>query len=109
MSNESLRAEHDQVLEALSTRVSTLHYAHAAVSLFVAIICLSTAAMFWWDYWIAMPQAAISSGVAGALALLYSLSRLTFGLQASGREKSQLVRLLDLRRTLQLDAPLSVS
>lgn len=107
MSNDTLRAEHDQVLVSLSTRVSTLHFAHAAVSLFVAIILFATAGKLWWDFWISYPEVTVACAAAGTLVLLYAAVRLTLGLLASGREKLQLTRLLHLRRDLQLDAPLS--
>lgn len=104
-----LRAEHDLVLNSLSTRESTLHYAHCAVSLFVSIILFSTAAKLWWDFWIEHPEYSLACAAAGGVAIGYSMTRFFIGHAASGRENVQLVRLLDLRKTLGVDAPLSLS
>lgn len=108
MSNE-LRAEHDQVLNSLSTRVSTLHFAHAAVGTFVSIVLFSTAGKLWWDFWIEHPEYAIACASGGGVAVAYALTRYLLGRSAEGRENVMLVRLLEMRKALGVDAPLSIS
>lgn len=106
MSNEALRAEHDAVLASLSTRVSTKHFAHAAVSSFVAFMLAGTAAKLWYDGGASTPML-VSSGLTAAV-LLYVAVRGVIGLAAHRKERAQLERLRELRATLKLDAPASV-
>lgn len=107
--SDSVRAEHDAVLSSLSTRESTRHFAHAAVSVLVAVALAGTAAKLWWDFWGTNPEWA--SGFAGltALALGYAAIRMTLGARANGRERVQLVRLRELRKELGVDAPASLT
>lgn len=109
MSTEALRAEHDAVLSSLSTRASTHHFAHGAVSLFLTVVFLGTSARLWLDYGSEHPEWSLIAGVAGVAVFIYSLVRLIIGARAYGRERAQLGRLLELRKTLGVDAPASLS
>lgn len=104
MANDVLRAEHDQVLQSLATRESTRQFAHAAVSLFVSIITLSTAGKLWWDFADTYPEAWMAAAGVSGLALSYALVRLTIGLRHYREERAKVTRLIELRRTLGLDA-----
>lgn len=106
MSNDALRAEHDAVLAAVQTRASTLHFAHVAVSFFVAVSLGGTAGKLWWDqeptsWW---ATAAALCGVT----LVYCLSRLALALTRYRSERTQVDRLMVLRKQMGLDAPVSL-
>lgn len=102
------RAEHDAVLSALSTRESTRHFAHAGVSVLLALITGGTAAKLWHDFQAAHPEWAFGAfGVAG-VALLYALVRGAIAWRAHRAERAQLARLQELRKALGVDAPLSL-
>lgn len=109
MSTQALRAEHDAVLSSLSTRVSTQHFAHGAVSLFASIVLGGTSARLWLDYGAEHPEWAWVAGGLGCVAIVYSLVRLALGARTYGQERTQLNRLLELRKTLGVDAPASLT
>lgn len=106
---DTLRAEHDAVLSSLETRVSTLHFAHAAVSFFLSISLFGSAGKLWWDYWADEPHWAIIAAALGATVLTYSVARGVLGVRAYRKEKVQITRLLDLRKAIGADAPLAIS
>lgn len=100
----SLRAEHDVMLRALSARRSIFHFAHAAVSLFVALIVggaafkLSIDLEYAWAPSLVAP-ALVVSGLAGG----YGLVRLVLGARHLRDESAAFDRLKALRRELSLD------
>lgn len=104
-----LRAEHDAVLTALSTRESTRHFAHAAVSVLFAIALAGTAAKLWWDFWPNHPEWVVSCIGLTLLFLGYAGARLLIGARANGKERVQLDRLRELRKALGVDAPASLT
>lgn len=104
MANEVLRAEHDAVLSSLSSRDSTRQFAHGAISMILAVILFGTAAKLWWDFALENPEWWMTSAALGAVVLSYSTFRLLMGTRLYGRERVQYVRLLELRRSLGLDA-----
>ncbi len=104
MANEVLRAEHDAVLSSLSTRDSTRQFAHAAVSFFGSVVLLGTAAKLWWDFANENPEWWMTAAGLGSVVLTYSLVRVAMGFRLHTRERTQLGRLLELRRSLGLDA-----
>ena len=106
---DPLRAEHDAVLSSLSTRESTRHFAHAAVSTLVSLSFFGTAGKLWWDYATTNPEWAGASATAGLTGLAYAAVRLVIGARANTRERVQLVRLRELRKVLGVDAPASLS
>ncbi len=105
MATEALRAEHDAVLSTLSTRTSTKHFAHGAVSLFASVVLVGTSGKLWWDFSIDNPEWSALAGVLGCAVLSYSLARFMLGARAYNREALQVVRLLGLRKELGFDAP----
>ncbi len=109
MSTDPVRAEHDAVLTSLSTRVSTMHFAHAAVSILISVALAGTAAKLWWDFWSTNPEWAIGFFGLTGLALAYAALRLGLGARANGKERLLLTRLLALRKELGVDAPASVT
>ncbi len=104
-----LRTEHDAVLTALSTRDSTRHFAHAAVSVLVSIATAGTAGKLWWDYWGTNPEWAGACLGLTFLCLAYAAARLVMGARANGKERVQLGRLRELRKALGVDAPASLT
>ena len=109
MSTDPVRAEHDAVLTSLSTRVSTMHFAHAAVSILISVALAGTAGKFWWDHWATNPEWASWFFGLTALALAYAGLRLALGARANGKERLLLTRLRALRKELGVDAPASVT
>lgn len=109
MPTDPIRAEHDAVLSSLSTRVSTLHFAHAAVSILIVIALLGTAGKLWWDFSTTNPEWAGGFLALGAVGLLYAGIRLVLGARANTLERVQLVRLRALRKELGVDAPASLT
>lgn len=104
MANEVLRAEHDAVLSSLSTRDSTRQFAHAAVSFFGSVVLLATAGKLWWDFADTSPEWWMIAAGLGSLAVTYSLVRTVLGFRLYAKERTQLGRLRELRRSLGLDA-----
>jgi uncharacterized membrane protein YcjF (UPF0283 family) len=109
MSTDPVRAEHDAVLASLSTRESTKHFAHAAVSVLISVAFAGTATKLWVDHWGTNPQWAASALGATALCLLYAAVRLLLGARANGHERVRLVRLRELRKALGVDEPASLT
>jgi hypothetical protein len=100
-----LRAEHDEVLQRLSSRVSTLHFAHAAVGTLVSATFVAASAKLWWDFGEYNPgRWQVALAIAG-LALAYAAVRALIGAGHYRRERRELVRLRELRATLHLDDP----
>ena len=107
--SSDLRTEHDAVLSSLSTRESTRHFAHAAVSVLLSLALAGTAAKLWWDYWTTNPERASAAIGLTALCLAYAAVRLVMGARANGKERLQLDRLRELRKALGVDAPASLT
>lgn len=109
MPTQSLRAEHDAVLSSLSTRESVRHYGHAAVSMVIALVLGGTSGKLWWDFSTDHPNRAFVFAGLTSIALAYAAVRLVIAARANGKERVLLVRLRELRTTLGLDAPASVT
>lgn len=109
MPTSALRAEHDAVLSSLSTRESTRHFAHAAVSGLVVVALWGTAGKLWWDFSTTNPEWAVGVAGLGALLVAYAAVRLIIGSRANTRERVQLVRLRELRQVLGVDAAASIT
>lgn len=105
MSSPSLRAEHDVVLSSLATRQSTLHFAHSAVSGLLTIALAGTAGKLWWDWSTIHPEWFLCCIAVACLVAAYSLVHLALGSRANGKERIQLKRLVELRKSLELDGP----
>lgn len=101
-----LRAEHDAMLTRLSARKSTFHFAHAAVSIFVACVFggaawkLSIDLEYSWAPSLVLPAAVISG-----VALAYGVLRLILGRVVLQTEVVEFERLKGLRKQLKLDEP----
>ncbi len=102
MANDVLRAEHDEVLSAVSARESTRQFAHAAVGVFIAILLSGTAGKLWWDLKGKFPWIWMVVAGAAALAVTYALIRVGIGLTHHRRERALLKRLQELRAALGL-------
>jgi len=109
VSTDPLRAEHDAVLSALSTRESIRHFAHGAVSSLLTLVLTGTAGKLWWDYSISNPEWAGAFLACALISLGYAFVRFILGARAHGRERVQLVRLVELRKVLGVDAPASLT
>lgn len=102
----ALRAEHDATLSRLSQRKSTLHFAHTAVSVFVAAITggaawkLALDVEFEWA-----PQLVLPAAILSVSALVYGAVRLIVGRRALAAEVREFDRLKALRHELKLDQP----
>lgn len=101
-----LRSEHDAVLTRLSARQSTLHFAHAAVSFFIASILAGAAVKLSLDKVLEWaPPLVVPAAVLAAIAFVYSVTRLVLGLRVLRTEVQEFERLKALRRELKLDEP----
>ena len=90
------------------SRISVLHYAHAAVSGLIAVIIAGAAAKMAWDYTLdEMPWTLGVIGVAAAL-VIYSLVRFLFGRRAMKFELGLFEELQSLRTRLGYDQPSSL-
>lgn len=100
----SLRQEHDQTLSRLSARASIFHFAHAAVSIFIACIMggaafkLASDLEYAWAPSLSLPALVISVAAGG-----YGLVRLVIGRIALVAEHREFARLKTLREQLELD------
>lgn len=98
-----LRQEHDVLLQRLSSRASTLHFAVASIVLFGSLILAGTAGKLWWDFgekhqeW-TMLVAAVALG-----GLVFSGARYVAGRRELAQELEGYERLTSLRRELKLD------
>lgn len=100
----SLRQEHDRTLEGLSARASIFHFAHAAVSLFIAAIMGGAAFKLAGDFEFAWaPQLAVPAMVISLAAAAYGVVRLVIGRSALVKEHRAFERLKALREQLELD------
>lgn len=100
-----LRAEHDAVLERVASRLSIEHFAHGTVATGVGVVFLAAAVKLWWDFSESRPEYFVVALGITAVALTYGVARLWIGRAVFKRERAQIARLLELRRTLELDVP----
>jgi TRAP-type C4-dicarboxylate transport system permease small subunit len=105
----TLRAEHDATLSQLSQRKSTLHFAHTAVSLFLAAIMCGAAIKLAIDVELEWaPHLVLPVSIVSVLAAIYGVGRLLVGLRKLGTEVQGFERLKALRHELKLDEPPSL-
>lgn len=94
---ESLAAE-------LSSRKSTVHFAHAGVSMVWSLIIAGAAAKLSWDswhhWWVGVSVGVVSLGV-----WLYSMRHYRLGKKVLAQELERFEVLKTLRRKLQVDDP----
>jgi hypothetical protein len=100
-----LESELESLQSQLSSRSSVSHFAHAAVSMALALIVGGASAKMFWDLddeklVFAVAVASLSVGLA-----VYSTTRYVLGRRKQQHELQQFRKLEALRRTLQLDDP----
>lgn len=100
-----LRAEHDAVLERVSSRESISHLAHGVVAGGIGALFLAAAGKLWWDFSEYHPEYYVIALVISAAASVYSGARLWLGRTVFRREQVQVARLFELRKVLNLDVP----
>ena len=100
-----LRAEYDATLNAVSTRHSTLHFAHGAISLLVGLIGAATAGKLWWDFGSEYELPTFALAVVTFGVLVYSVVRYLLGRKALVLELVAFTKLKRLREELGLDDP----
>lgn len=103
-SQQDLRAQLERLQERLSTRQSTLHFAHAGVSTIVALLLGGAAAKLFWDS-LRTPKLAFLVTAVSLGLLTYAVSQLRKGRRELADELKQYDSLLELRRKLRLDDP----
>jgi len=103
--NQHLRAEYDATLSSVSTRRSTLHFAHAAIACFIGLIGLGTAGKLWFDYHDLYEVPTLALAVLATGLVIYAVVRYVLGQKALGFELSAFGKLQRLRAELGLDDP----
>lgn len=103
--NQQLRAEYDATLSSVSTRSSTLHFAHAAISLFIGLIGLATAGKLWFDYADEYGTPTMVLGAVATSVVVYAFIRYVLGQKALGFELTAFSKLQRLRGELGFDDP----
>ena len=98
------REQLERLQEALSTRQSTQLFAHAGLSLVVALILGGATAKLFWDS-LRTPYLAWAGLVASLALAAYGLSRLSKGRTVLADELTRYATLLELRQRLGLDQP----
>lgn len=101
---QELQAQMERLQESLSTRQSTLHFAHAGVSVIVALLLGGAAAKLFWDS-IRAPKLAYLVAAVSVGLVLYAIARYRKGRRMLAEELKQFDSLLELRRRLHLDDP----
>jgi hypothetical protein len=104
VSDLELRRQLDVLQGELSTRKSTLHFAHAGMSILCSLIIAGTAGKLVWDssrhWWIGT-----GVGVFAVIVWLYGWLQYRLGRRHLGLELEGFERLQTLRQTLKLDDP----
>ena len=99
------RARHDTLQSQLHSRKSVFHFAHAAVSLLLALIAAGVAATLFADEQLAhLSIFALVTATSGGL-FLYGFVRWGVGRQALAREVTLFAEMQVLRRALGFDDP----
>ncbi|XXF81043.1 hypothetical protein P2318_15145 [Myxococcaceae bacterium GXIMD 01537] len=101
---QELQAQLERLQESLSTRQSTLHFAHAGVSTIVSLLLGGAAAKLFWDS-LRTPKLAFLVTVVSLGLLGYAIVHLRRGRGRLAEELKQYDALLELRRRLRLDDP----
>ncbi len=101
---QNLHEQLERLQEALSTRQSTLLFAHAGVSLIVALILGGATAKLFWDSAKAPHVAWLGLAVSLGLSV-YALLRYRKGRTVLADELVRYETMLELRRRLGLDDP----
>lgn len=100
-----LRAEHDAILERVSSRQSIGHFAHGIISGCIGALFLAAAVRLGWDASESDPEYRLAAAGLSSVTFMYSAVRLLVGRATFRREASLVTRLLELRKALSLDVP----
>jgi predicted membrane-bound spermidine synthase len=103
-SEQELKAQFERLQERLSSRQSTLHFAHAGVSTIAALILGGAAAKLFWDSLRTPKLAFVVTALAVGL-LVYAVVHFRKARALLADELKQYDLLLELRRRLRLDDP----
>jgi len=98
------REELARLQQGLASRDSTLHFAHAGVSVLASLILFGATAKMIWDagkLWI-LP---LASGLVGLGLVTYALVRFVKGKATYRDEMVRFERMMAIRRDLKLDDP----
>jgi hypothetical protein len=99
------RSRLDSLQAQLNVRRSVFHFAHAAVSLLIAVIAACTGAKYFWDYQLDdLPVLAAVLGVSSVL-FIYGFVHWALGRRALKRELTLFDELKGLRHDLGVDDP----
>jgi hypothetical protein len=98
------RQELERLQKELEARESTLHFAHAGVSLLFAFILAAAAVKLFWDS-IRVPILGFVAAFCSLGLLCYSLYRYLRGQRALKWELQRYEHLRSLRRSLNIDDP----
>ena len=98
------RQELERLQKELEARESTMHFAHAGVSLLFAVILAGASAKLFWDS-IRLPILGIAAAVCSATLMCYSVIRYLRGQRALKWELQRYQLLRALRRSLNIDDP----
>jgi hypothetical protein len=101
----AIEAEHDAVRQRLAVRVSTTHFAHAAVALFFSSLVAGAGIHLWWSVADATENQLLFCGSVAAVGCSYAIARLVLGWRELKVEVTHLEKLMSLRRSLGLDDP----
>jgi hypothetical protein len=98
------RQQLERLQKELEARESTIHFAHAGVSLLFALILAAAAVKLFWDS-IRLPILGIAAAVCSAALMVHSIRRYLRGQRALKWELQRYERLRALRRSLHIDDP----
>jgi RsiW-degrading membrane proteinase PrsW (M82 family) len=103
-SEQELQAQFERLQETLSSRQSTLHFAHAGVSTIVALLLGGAAAKLFWDS-LRTPKLAFFVTAVSVGLVVYAFVHFRKARRLLADELKQYGDLLELRRRLRLDDP----
>jgi len=98
------RQQLERVQKELEARESTIHFAHAGVSLLFALILAGASGKLFWDS-IRLPILGILAAICSATLMVYSVRRYLRGQRALKWELQRYELLRTLRRSLRIDDP----
>ena len=98
------RQQLERLQKELEARESTIHFAHAGVSLLFALILAASAVKLFWDS-VRLPILGILAALSSATLMVYSLRRYLRGQRALKWELQRYELLRALRRSLHIDDP----
>ena len=107
MNTSSQQAEFERLQRDLESRLSITHFAHAGVSMVVALIVASAAAKLFWDS-AKIPYLGILASVISLTDCGYGVVRYLRGRKVLRTEVEQFERMKNLRSSLGLDDPASL-